>query len=138
MRLERASAGRSHPLGAAVRAGRMRRAGGSALYRRPMQRIETGRLTGRLRHQRQVQIDPGLALGLLWIVAVLVVDNSSHAHVAVIPSALHSWGARWLVVGCATAVVVAALALRDRQPLVALFAVVAAVVAAPAVLLLFG
>jgi signal transduction histidine kinase len=103
-----------------------------------MQRIETGRLTGRLRHQRQVQIDPGLALGLLWIVAVLVVDNSSHAHVAVIPSALHSWAARWLVVGCATAVVVAALALRDRQPLVALFAVVAAVVAAPAVLLLFG
>ncbi|MGO9753453.1 MAG: sensor histidine kinase [Solirubrobacteraceae bacterium] len=92
----------------------------------------------RLRHRGPTQVDPGLALGLLWIVAVLVVDNSSHAHVAVIPAALHNTATRWLVVVCATAVAVAALALRHRQPLVALFAVVAAVIAAPAVLLLLG
>jgi len=103
-----------------------------------MQQVGAGRLPGRLRHHRPVQVDPGLALGLLWILAVLVVDNSSHAHVAVIPAALHSTAARWLVVACATAVAVAALALRRRQPLVALCAVVAAVVAGPAVLLLFG
>jgi len=103
-----------------------------------MQQIGAGRLPGRLRHQRPVQIDPGLALGLLWIVAVLVVDNSSHMHVAVIPAALHDTAARWLVDACAVAVAMAALALRHRQPLVALFVVVAAVIATPAVLLLLG
>ena len=103
-----------------------------------MQQIGAGRLPGRLRRQGPVHVDPGLGLGLLWIVAVLVVDNSSHAHVAVIPAALHSTTARWLVDACAIAVAVAALALRHRQPLVALFAVLAAVVAAPAVLLLLG
>ena len=87
--------------------------------------------------KRPVQVDPGLALGLLWIVAVLVVDNSSHPHVAVIPAALHST-TRWLVVACAIVVALAALALRHRQPLAALFVVVAAIVAAPAVLLLLG
>ena len=103
-----------------------------------MHQMGTGRLPGRPRHQGAVQVDPGLALGLLWIVAVLVVDNSSHTHVAVIPAALHSTTARWLVAASATAVAVAALALRHRQPLVALFAVVIAVVAAPTVLLLLG
>ncbi len=103
-----------------------------------MQQIATGRLPRHLRHQRPVQVDHGLALGVLWIVAVLVVDNSSHAHVAVIPAAVHSTAARWLVVACATAVAVAALALRHRQPRVALCVVVAAVVAGPAVLLLLG
>ncbi len=103
-----------------------------------MRQIGTGRLPGRLRRPGALQIEPGLALGLLWILAVLVVDNSSHAHVALIPAALHSTTIRWLVDGCAIAVAAAALALRDRQPLVALFAVVAAVVAAPAVLLLLG
>ncbi len=103
-----------------------------------MLQIGAGRLTGRLRHQGPAQVDAGLALGVLWIVAVLVVDNSSHAHVAVIPAALHSTAARWLVVACATAVAVTALALRHRQPLMALCAVVAAVVAGPAVLLLLG
>ena len=95
------------------------------------------RLPGRLRHRR-VRVDPGLALALLWMLAVLVVDNSSHAHVAVIPAALHSTTTRWLMDGCAISVTVAALALRLRQPLVALFAVAAAVIAAPAVLLLLG
>ena len=103
-----------------------------------MHQMGTGRLPGRPRHQGAVQVDPGLALGLLWIVAVLVVDNSSHTHVAVIPAALYSTTARWLVAASATAVAVAALALRHRQPLVALFAVVIAVVAAPTVLLLLG
>jgi signal transduction histidine kinase len=103
-----------------------------------MQQIGAGRLPGRLRPQGPVRVDPGLALGLLWIVAVLLVDNSSHAHVAVIPAALHDTTARWLVDGCAIAVAVAALALRHRQPLVALCATVAAVIAAPAVLLLLG
>jgi signal transduction histidine kinase len=102
-----------------------------------MQQIGVGHLPGRLKHRGPVRVDPGLALGLLWIVAVLLVDSSSHAHVAVIPAALHST-ARWLVVACAIAVAVAALALRHRQPWVALFAVVAAVIAAPAVLLLLG
>jgi signal transduction histidine kinase len=103
-----------------------------------MQQIGTGRLPGRLRRPRALQIDRGLALGLLWILAVLVVDNSSHAHVALIPAALHSATTRWLTDGCAIAVAATALALRHRQPLVALFAVVAAVVAVPAVLLLLG
>jgi hypothetical protein len=71
-----------------------------------MQQIGAGRLPGRLRHQGPVQVDPGLALGLLWIVAVLVVDNSSHAHVALIPAALHSTAGRWLVVAGAIAVAV--------------------------------
>jgi hypothetical protein len=102
-----------------------------------MDQIEA-RLPGRLRHQGPVHVDPGLALGLLWIVAVLVVDNSSHAHVAAVPGALHSTAARWLVDLSAIAVAVAALALRHRRPLAALFAVAAAVVAAPAVLLLLG
>jgi signal transduction histidine kinase len=93
---------------------------------------------GRLRHRGPTQVDPGLALGLLWIVAVLVVDNSSHAHVAVIPATVHSTAARWLVDACAIAVALTALVLRHRQPLVALFVVVIAVVAAPAVLLLLG
>jgi signal transduction histidine kinase len=103
-----------------------------------MQRIGTEHLPGRLRDRGTVQVDPGLALGLLWIAAVLVVDHSSHAHVAVIPAAVHSTAARWLVVACAIAVVVAALALRHRDPVVALCAVVAAVIAAPASLLLLG
>jgi signal transduction histidine kinase len=103
-----------------------------------MQQIGAGRPLGRLRHQGPARVDPGLVLGLLWIVAVLVVGSSSHAHVAVIPAALHSTAARWLVVACAIAVALAAVALRHRQPLVALFVVVAAVVAAPAVLLLLG
>ncbi|MGP0033891.1 MAG: sensor histidine kinase [Solirubrobacteraceae bacterium] len=102
-----------------------------------MDQIE-GRPSGRLRHQGPVHVDPGLALGLLWIVAVIVVDNSSHAHVAAVPAALHSTAARWLVDVSAIAVAVAALALRHRQPLAALFAVAAAVVAAPTVLLLLG
>jgi len=116
----------------------MRQAGDIGAYRQRMQQIGAGRLPGRLRYQGPAQVDPGLALGVLWIIAVLVVDNSSHAHVAVIPAALHSTAARWLVVACATAVAVAALALRHRQPLVALITVVAAVLAAPAVLLLLG
>ena len=103
-----------------------------------MQQIGTGRLPGRLRRPGPLQVDSGLALGLIWILAVLVVDNSSHAHVALIPAALHSTTTRWLVDGCAIAVALAAVALRHRQPLVALFVVVAAVVAAPAVLLLLG
>ena len=107
-------------------------------YRRLMQQIGTGRLPGRVRHYGPVDVDPGLALGVLWIVAVLVVNNSSHAHVALIPAALHSTTARRLVVACAILVAVAALALRHRQPVLALFVVVAAVIAAPAVLLLLG
>jgi signal transduction histidine kinase len=102
-----------------------------------MQQIRAGRLPGRPRPQRAVQVDPGLALGLLWVVAVLVAESSSHTHVA-IPAALRGTTAAWLVSGCAIAVAVAALALRHRQALVALFAVAAAVVAAPAVLLLLG
>ena len=102
-----------------------------------MQQIRAGRLPGRLRHQGPVQVDPGLALGLSWLVAALVVESSSHTHVA-IPAALRGTTAGWLVSGCAIAVALAALALRHRQPLVALFAVAAAVVAAPAVLLLLG
>jgi len=103
-----------------------------------MQQIGGARLPGRLRDHGPAPVDPGLALGLLWIVAVLVVDNSSHMHVAVIPAALHDTAARWLVDACAVAVAMAALALRHRQPLVALFVVVAAVIATPAVLLLLG
>jgi signal transduction histidine kinase len=103
-----------------------------------MQQIGTGRLAGRLRRPRALQVDSGLALGLLWILAVLVVDSSSHAHVALIPATLHSTTTRWLADGCAIAVALAAVALRHRQPLVALFTVVAAVVAAPTVLLLLG
>jgi signal transduction histidine kinase len=103
-----------------------------------MQGIGTGRLPGRLRHRGAVQVDQGLALGLLWIAAVLVVDHSSHAHVAVIPAAVHSTAARWLVVACAIAVVVAALALRHREPVLALCAIMAAVIAAPESLLLLG
>jgi signal transduction histidine kinase len=102
-----------------------------------MEPIGAGHQPERLGHQGPVQVDPGLALGLLWIVAVLVVDSSSHPHVAVIPAALHGT-ARWLVVACATVIAVAALALRHRQPLMALFVVVAAIVAAPAVMLLLG
>ena len=116
----------------------MRQAGRSARIVGRMQKTLAGRLPGPLRHHRPTQVDPGLALGVLWILAVLVVDNSSHAHVAVIPAALHSTAARWLVVACAVAVGLAALALRHRQPVVALFVVLTAVVAAPAVLLLLG
>jgi signal transduction histidine kinase len=97
-----------------------------------------GRLPGFVRHHGPARVDPGLALGLLWIVAVLVVDGSSHTHAAVNPAAFHNPAARWLVGGGAIAVAVAALALRRRQPMVAVFAVVGAVVAAPAVLLLLG
>ena len=131
------SPARSHPLGAAVRAERMRRAWGTSAYRRLMQQLGARRLPGRVRHLGPAQVDSGLALGLLWIVAVLVVESSSHTHLA-IPAALRGTTAGWLVSGCAMAVAVAALALRHRQPLVALFAVAAAVVAAPAVLLLLG
>ena len=131
------SPARSHPLGAPVRADRMRRARGINAYRRLMQQLGARRLPGRVRHLGLAQVDSGLALGLLWIVAVLVVESSSHTHVA-IPAALRGTTAGWLVPGCAIAVAVAALALRHRQPLVALFAVAAAVVAAPAVLLLLG
>jgi signal transduction histidine kinase len=92
----------------------------------------------RVGHDRWAQVDPGLALSLLWIIAVLVVANSSHAHVAVIPAALHNTSIRWLAIVCAIAVAMPALALRHRQPLVALLAVVAAVVAAPGALLLLG
>ncbi|HUA47110.1 MAG TPA: histidine kinase [Solirubrobacteraceae bacterium] len=95
-------------------------------------------LPGRVRQLGPAQVDPGLAIGVLWILAVLVVDNSSHAHVAVIPAALHNTAARWLVDVGAIAVALVALALRHRQPLVALFVIVAAVLAAPAVLLLLG
>jgi signal transduction histidine kinase len=102
-----------------------------------MEPIGAGHQPERLGHQGPVQVDPGLALGLLWIVAVLVVASSSHPHVAVIPAALHGT-AHWLVVACATVIAVAALALRHRQPLMALFVVVAAIVVAPAVLLLLG
>jgi signal transduction histidine kinase len=102
-----------------------------------MQQIGAARRPGRLGHHGPVQVDPGLALGLLWIVAVLVVASSSHPHVAVIPAALHGT-ARWLVVACATVIAVAALVLRHRHPLVALLVVVAAIAAAPAVLLLLG
>jgi signal transduction histidine kinase len=103
-----------------------------------MQQIGAGRWPGRLRNEGSAHVDPGLALSLVWIVAVLVVDNSSHAHVAVIPAAVHNTATRWLVVVCAAAVAVVALALRHWQPVVALFAVAAAVVAAPTVLLLLG
>ncbi len=102
-----------------------------------MQQIRAGRLPGRLRPQRAVQVDPGLALGLVWVVVVLAVESSSHTHVA-IPAALRGTTAGWLLSGCAIAVALAALALRHRQALIALFAVAAAVVAAPAVLLLLG
>jgi len=115
----------------------MRRAWGISAYRRLMQQIGVRRVPGRVRYLGPAQLDSGLALGLLWIVAVLVVESSSHTHVA-IPAALRGTTAGWLVSACAIAVAVAALALRHRQPLVALFAVAAAVVAAPAVLLLLG
>jgi signal transduction histidine kinase len=103
-----------------------------------MEQIGIGRLPGRVRDQRTVRIDPGLALGVLWIVGVLLVNHSSHADLALIATAHHSTSAHWLVVAGAIAVGVAALALRHRQPLVSLFAVLAAVLAAPAVLLLLG
>jgi signal transduction histidine kinase len=103
-----------------------------------MQQIGTWRLPGRLRDHGPVQVDPGLALGLIWIVGVLAVNHSSHTHVALIPEAAHSTTARWLVLACAVVVAGSALTLRRRQPLVALFVVVAAVVAAPAALLLLG
>jgi signal transduction histidine kinase len=106
-------------------------------YRRRMQQIGAGPRLGRVGHHGPVQVEPGLALGLLWIVAVLVVDHSSHPHVAVTPAALHGT-TQWLVVACATVVALAALSLRHRQPLAALFVIVAAIVASPAVLLLFG
>jgi signal transduction histidine kinase len=102
-----------------------------------MQQIGAGHRPGRFGHHGTVQLDSGLALGLLWIVAVLVVDSSSHPHVAVIPAALHGT-ARWLVLACATVIAVGALAVRDRQPLAALYVVAAAIVAAPSVLLLLG
>jgi signal transduction histidine kinase len=102
-----------------------------------MQQIGTWR-PGRLRDHGPVQVDPGLALGLIWIAGVLAVNHSSHAHVALIPATLHSSTARWLVLACAVVVAGSALALRRRQPLVALFVVVAAVLAAPAALLLLG
>lgn len=92
----------------------------------------------RLRHDGRAPVDPGLALGLLWIIAVLGLENSSHAHVALIPAAVHNTSVRWLVVVCAIAVAIPALALRHRQPLAALFAVVAAIAAAPAALVLLG
>lgn len=95
-------------------------------------------LPGRVWQLGAAQVDPGLAIGVLWILAVLVVDNSSHAHVAVTPKALHDTSVRWLADAGAIAVAVAALALRRRQSLMALFASVAAVVAAPEVLLLLG
>ena len=102
-----------------------------------MQQIGAGPRLGRLGHHGPAQVEPGLALGLLWIVAVLVVDHSSHPHVAVTPGALHGT-THWLVIACTTVVALAALALRQRRPLAALFVVVAAIVASPAVLLLFG
>jgi signal transduction histidine kinase len=103
-----------------------------------MQQMGAERRAGRPRYQGPVPVEPGLALGVLWIVAVLVVDSSAHPHVAVIPAALQSTPDRWLAVACATVVAVAALTLRHRQPLAALFTVIAAIVAAPAVLLLLG
>ena len=84
-----------------------------------------------------MQVDPGLAFGLLWIVAVLVVDHSSHPHVAVTPAALHGT-THWLVVVCTTMVALMALTLRQRRPLAALLVVVVAIVASPAGLLLLG
>jgi signal transduction histidine kinase len=103
-----------------------------------MQQIGARLLPGRLRHHGPVQIDPGLGLGLFWIVGVLVVSHSSHAHASLIPAALQNTSVRWLVVACAIVVAVAALALRHRQPLAAVFAIAAAVLALPAVLVLLG
>jgi signal transduction histidine kinase len=102
-----------------------------------MLQIAAGRRPGRLGDQGPLRVEPGLALGLLWIAAVLLVDSSSHPHVAVIPAALHGT-ARWLVVAAATVIAIASLALRHRQPLAALFAVAAAIVASPSLLLLLG
>ena len=103
-----------------------------------MEQITAEQRRGRLGHSLPVQVDPGLALGLLWVLAVLAVDRSSHPHVAVIPPALHG-SIRWMVVACMTVIALVALALRDRQPLAALFVVAAGTVLAPAgVLLLLG
>lgn len=103
-----------------------------------MQQIGAGHPPGRFGRGGPIQLDSGLALGLLWIVAVLVVDSSAHSHVAVIPAALQSTPTRWLIVAGATVIAVAALSVRHRQPLAALFAVIAAITAAPPALLLLG
>jgi signal transduction histidine kinase len=103
-----------------------------------MEQIGFGNFPARLQHQRPLRIDHGLALGLLWVAAVLATDHSPHSHVAVIPLQLHTTAARWLVVAVAVAVAVVGLAIRRRQPLAGLVVVVAAVVAAPVVLLLLG